>query len=514
VLRLADLLAGLSRSADLGFGLQPGEAVRSAALAVLLGHSLELPDEDIRAALYSALLLHAGCIGYAHETAGFFGDDLTWNSAAARTNVADPKDVFTTFLPAVTRGYRPLERLRLGATILARGRRFGQRYETVACEVGRDVAGSLHLPGEIVRSVNHSYERWNGGGVPDGLVAEDIPPGSRLAEVATVATVFDTIGAAGMAVDAVRQQAGGILDPHIADHFGQRSDTLLGEVNAADPRDLLLDSEPDPVVCVPQSRLVDVAALFGDLADVKTPFTYGHARGVAALCRGAGKRLGMSRAQLVDLEVAALLHDIGAVGVSNTVWEKPGPLSDHEWEQVRMHPYHSERILAGSARLAPLAPLVGMHQERLDGSGYHRGCGSADISLAARVLAAADAYQAMRQDRPHRSALPPEQAKRCLVDEARAGRLDADAVNAVLEEAGHTAAARREVPAGLTEREVDVLALVAEGCTNAQIAQRLVISRRTAEHHVQHIYTKIGVSSRAAAAMFAMQHGLLPEADG
>jgi HD-GYP domain-containing protein (c-di-GMP phosphodiesterase class II) len=514
MLRLADLLAGLSRSADLGFGLQPGEAVRSAALAVMLGRSLDLPDEDVRAAMYCALLLHLGCIGYAHETAERFGDELTWNAAAARTNVADPKDVFTTFVPAVTRGHPPLERLRLGATILIRGRRFGQQYESVACEVGRNVAERLHLPQEIVRAVNHSYERWNGGGVPDGLAAEDIPVGARLAVLASVATVFDTIGGPELAASAVRQQAGSILDPHMADHFGNRSDALLGEVHATDPRDLVLDSEPDPVVAVPESRLAEVAAVFGDVADVKTPFTYGRARGVAALARGAGQRLGMSRVELDELEVAALLHDVGCVAVPNTVWEKPGRLSDHEWEQARLHPYYSERILAGSARLTSLAPLVGMHHERLDGSGYHRGCGSGDIGMQARVLAAADAYQAMLQDRPQRAALTPEGAKRWLVDDARAGRLDVDAVNGVLEAAGHTAAARREVPAGLSEREVEVLALMAQGYSNPQIAKRLVISRRTAEHHVQHIYTKIGVSSRAAAALFAMQHGLLAGGDG
>ena len=513
MLRLADLVAGLSRSADLGFGLQPGEAVRSSAIALVLGRSLDLPDNDVQAAMYSALLLHVGCIGYAHETASLFGDELAWNAAAARTNVADARDVITTFLPTFTRGHPPLDRLRLGVTAAIRGRRFGLRYETVACEVGRDVAGRLQLPEEVQSSVNHSYERWSGGGVPDGLAAEDIPPGSRLAVLASVAAVFDTIGGADLAADAVRQQAGGILDPHMADHFGQRSRVVLAEVNATDPRDLVLDAEPDPVLSVPESRLAEVAAAFGDVADVKTPFTYGHARGVAAVAREAGERIGLSAAELADLEVAALLHDVGSVAVSNAVWEKPGALSDHEWEQVRLHPYHSERVLAGSARLASLAPVVGMHHERLDGSGYHRGCGSADLSMPARVLAAADAYQAMGQNRPHRAALVPEQAERCLVDEARAGRLDVDAVNGVLAAAGHAAVVRREVPAGLSEREVEVLALVAEGRTNAQIAQRLVISRRTAEHHVQHIYIKIGGSSRAAAALFAMQHGLLPRRD-
>jgi DNA-binding CsgD family transcriptional regulator len=210
-----------------------------------------------------------------------------------------------------------------------------------------------------------------------------------------------------------------------------------------------------------------------------------------------------------------LLHDVGRVAISDAVWEKPDRLNGYEWEQVRLHGYHSERILAGSERLARLVPMVGMHHERLDGSGYHRGSRSADLPMPVRVLAAADAYQAMTQHRPHRPALAPEQAQLRLLDDARAGILDPDAVTAVLAAAGVDAVvARPEPPAGLSDREVEVLGLVANGCSNAQIAQRLVISRRTAEHHVQHIYTKIGVSSRAAVALFAMEHGLLARRNG
>jgi len=327
--------------------------------------------------------------------------------------------------------------------------------------------------------------------------------------------LFDTIGGVDLAVDAVRRRGGGMLDPRMAAHFVDRAEALLGHVNATDPRAAVLDAEPRPVVSVPDPRLVEVAAVFADLADLKTPYTHGHSSGVAALARDAGERLRLPRATIADLEVAGLLHDVGRVAISDAVWDKPGNLNAHEWEQVRLHAYHSERILAGSQRLAPLVPLVGMHHDRLDGSGYHRGCTRTDLPMPTRVLAAADAYQAMTQRRPHRPALAPEQVQQRLLADARKGILDADAVSAVLAAAGHDAVvARRETPAGLTDREVEVLGLIADGCSNAQIAQRLVISRRTAEHHVQHIYTKIGVSSRAAAALFAMEHGLLARKDG
>ncbi|MFW6205139.1 MAG: HD domain-containing phosphohydrolase, partial [Actinomycetota bacterium] len=455
-------------------------------------------------------LHHVGCTGYAHETARLFGAELALNAAAARSNQTDPRDLFATFLPMLTRGRPPLTRAKLAFTALTRGNSFGHAYTTAACEVGRDAARRLGLPETVQRSVYHGYEFWRGGGAPAGLGGDDIPVASRIARLTGIAALCDTVGGTDAAVEAIRRRGGGMLDPHLAAHFADRGPALLDELNATDPRAEVLEAEPAPAVTVPDPQLVDVAAVFADLADLKSPYTHGHSSGVAALARAAGERLRLAPGAVADLEIAGLLHDLGRVAISNAVWEKPGRLTADEWEQVRLHPYHSERILAGSQRLAPLARLAGMHHERLDGTGYHRGSQAGELSMPVRVLAAADVYQAMTQDRPHRPASPSEQAATLVRDRAREGSLDEDAVGAVLAAAGHAAAVpRREPPAGLSDREVEVLALVAEGCSNAQIAERLVISRRTAEHHVQHIYTKIGASSRAAAALFAMQHDLL-----
>ena len=223
-------------------------------------------------------------------------------------------------------------------------------------------------------------------------------------------------------------------------------------------------------------------------------------------------RLGLDGRTIEGLEVAALLHDIGRLAVTNAIWEKPGPLTAAEWEQVRLHPYHSERILSGSHALEPLARIAGMHHERLDGSGYHRGATARDQAMPVRILAAADAFQAMTQDRPHRPALSVEQAARELREDVRAGRLDPDCVAAVLEPAGETRRGRGIARlADLTAREIEVLRLVSVGHSNPEIARMLVISPRTAEHHVQHIYAKLGVSSRPAVALFAMEHDLLED---
>jgi HD-GYP domain-containing protein (c-di-GMP phosphodiesterase class II) len=514
-IRLADLLAGLSRLADLGFGLQAGHALRSSALAATFSETLDVSDEERRAALYTALLVHVGCVGYAHEQARAFGDDLGSFAAVSRTNIADVRDVIATFLPELTRGHPLLVRGRLAATTVARGKHHGQAASIAACEVGRDAARRLCLPEGVQDSVYNAYEWWDGGGEPHGRSGEEIPIGARLAVLAAVAMIFDDAAGPEAAVHAVRQQRATILDPGLVDRFLPRAHGLLGEVRTSDPRTLVLEAEPSPVVSVLEPQLLGVAAVFGDLADVKSPFTHGHSRGVAGLAREAASHIGVTGLDLDRLEISALLHDVGRVAVSNAIWDKPGPLSDDEWEQVRLHAYHSERILSGSERLRDLAALVGRHHERLDGSGYHRGATTNDLSVAARVLGAADVYQAMTQPRPHRSALPPDGAAEQLLAEARAGYLDTDAVAAVLDAAGHEhPTAQREPPAGLTAREVEVLRLVAIGESNKQIARRLGISRRTAESHVHNLYTKIGVSSRAAAALFAMEHRLLTDRPG
>jgi DNA-binding CsgD family transcriptional regulator len=205
------------------------------------------------------------------------------------------------------------------------------------------------------------------------------------------------------------------------------------------------------------------------------------------------------------------VHDLGRLGVSNAIWDKKGPLGVGEWERVRLHPHLTERMLHQSVALAPLGAIAAQHRERLDGSGYPRGLSGATISQSARILGAADAYQAMREPRPHRAALSPEDAAAELRSEVKSGRLDAAACEAVLGAAGHRVLRRRGGPAGLTAREVDVLRLAARGLSNKEIALRLVISPKTVANHIEHIYAKIDASTRAAASLFAMQHGLLPE---
>jgi HD-GYP domain-containing protein (c-di-GMP phosphodiesterase class II) len=238
-----------------------------------------------------------------------------------------------------------------------------------------------------------------------------------------------------------------------------------------------------------------------------TPELVGHSGGVARICAAAASAVAIEPAAKQRLVRAALIHDLGRAGVPVRVWEKTGSLTLDEWEMVRLHAYQTERLLSRSPSLASLGQVAGSHHERVDGSGYHRGVGGASLDSLDRLMAAADTYHAMIEPRPHRPALSPEEAAEALAAEARAGRLDPEAVGAVLEAAGHGRIPLKR-PAGLTEREAQVVGLLARGLQTKQIARALGISTKTADFHIQKAYRKMGVSTRAGATLFAMQHGL------
>jgi HD-GYP domain-containing protein (c-di-GMP phosphodiesterase class II) len=250
--------------------------------------------------------------------------------------------------------------------------------------------------------------------------------------------------------------------------------------------------------------------LLADFADLKSPWFTGHSRAVASLAESAGTALGLPSADLVTLRRAALVHDIGRTGVPNTLWDKSGPLTAAEFERVRLHAYYTDRVLHRCGKLASLASIASAAHERTDASGYPKASGPGSPVLS-KVLAAADCYHAMIEDRPHRPALSRQTAAAELRDAVRAGMLDGAAVDAVLAADGHRVRKKPAAPAGLTVREVEVLAQVARGGTTKAIGAALGISPKTAGNHIERIYQKIGVSSRAEAAMFAMRHGLLPD---
>jgi HD-GYP domain-containing protein (c-di-GMP phosphodiesterase class II) len=371
------------------------------------------------------------------------------------------------------------------------------------------LAERVGAPPSVPELLAQLTERWDGKGPLRRAKGEQIPLPMRIVHVATDAAFQRLLGGVEHAARLVHERAGHAFDPEVAACCAEHASELLAlDEGGGSAWDDVLASEPSPQLSLDRETLDRALGAMGSFADLVSPYLSGHSIGVGELAGAAAQRCGVNAPGATAIRRAGLLHDLGRVAVSARIWQKPGPLTADEWEQVRLHPYHTERVLSRSPFFSALCPIAGAHHERLDGSGYHRGANGPALALPARLLAAADAYHAMTEPRPHRAPYPPERAAQLLTAEVSAGRLDAHAVTAVLEAAGQRAP-RLERPAGLTEREVEVVALLARGLQTKQVARELGISAKTADRHIQNAYHKMGVSSRAAATVFAMEHGLV-----
>jgi HD-GYP domain-containing protein (c-di-GMP phosphodiesterase class II) len=515
-LRLAELTAALSVATDLGMGQPMEHALRSCVLALRLGELLGMSAGERREVYYQALLRYIGCNAQTYEMADRFGDELALRRDFATVDTGQAAAVVALALRHVRQAHAQasppsLERI-VADTLQALPSLMKESF-TGHCEVARRLAARLGFGPAIIAALDQLYERWDGHGLPNGRRGTEIAPAVLLVTLAQDAVAFYRPGGLDAAVQMARDRQGTAYDPAMVDRFCAAAPRLLAGLDDAPAWETVVAMEPGPPVYLSEAQFDAACAVMADFADIKSPYTLGHSQGVAALAGGAAQRCGLPAADALALRRAGLLHEIGQVGVSAGVWTKAGALSDREWDQVRLHPYYTERVLARPGRLARLGRLASHHHERLDGSGYHRGVPAPMLSPAARILAAADAYQAMTEPRPHRPARGAAAAADELRREVRAGRLDGAAVDGVLAAAGHRVGTRhRQFAAGLTEREVEVLRLVARGNAKKRIAAQLVISEKTVDNHIQHIYEKIGVSTRAGATLFAMEHDLLAEA--
>jgi HD-GYP domain-containing protein (c-di-GMP phosphodiesterase class II) len=405
-------------------------------------------------------------------------------------------------------GRPPLER---GRTLAATAARLPGAWSAAArahCEVARRLATELGFGAAVVAALGQTYAHWNGGGQPRGLAGEEIAPAARIVAIAGDAEIFHRLGGLDAMAGVIRRRAGRWYDPSLARRFLAAARALTAGLDGVTSWDSVLAAEPAPGRRLSGDEVDAALTALADFVDLKSPYFSRHSRGVAERAEAAARQLGLPEADVRLVRRAGLIHDLGRAGVPNSIWEKAGPLTEWEWERVRLHTYYVERMLARVPGLEPAVRIAGLHHERLDGSGYHRAATAGDLSPAARVLQAADVCQALGEARPHRPARTARGAADELRREVRAGRLDGAAVEAVLS-AGTRRPRRRQWPAGLTTREVEVLRLLARGDTNKDIARSLSVSHRTVGHHIQHIYRKLGVSTRAGATLFGMQHDLL-----
>ena len=564
-LRLAEAVGALSLATDLAMGQPLEHGVRTAVLAVRVAQAMGLPEDDQITVFYTGLLHFAGCTAESEIDARFFGDELSARPQMMAVAFGNRLDLVTT----ATRVAHP-ERARLARAAAMARSAFGgisefRKWAASHCDVARVLGARMGFSKDIQQALRHLWERWDGKGMPGKLRGDQIPLAVRLMQVAQDADMAWHQGGSALTDRVLAERAGSGLDPAAVTAFLSLGEAAYAGLDAPSMWEDALLAEPGPRPLVAGERVDACLSAIADFADLKSMWTVGHSRGVAELAERSARVAGLAGADALALRRAGLVHDIGRVAVPVNVWAKRGPLNRDEREQVRLHAYHTERVLDAAAGLRPLARLAGSHGERCDGSGYHRGSRAGDLPLAAWLLVAADCYHAMREPRPYRQAFSARAGADELRREAEAGLLAPDAVHAVLtaagqprapvaqpgeeparprgheepagprgreEPAGRPAARRQAVehqaagqplagqaagasrvtgdrPAGLSERECEVLGLLARGLATKQVARRLGISPKTCDHHIQRLYGKAGVSTRAGATLFALEHGLV-----
>lgn len=510
--RLAELMAALSLATDLGMG-QPMEfALSSCILAVRLAEKCGYSDEALREVYYQALLRYIGCNAETDWLASIVGDEQQMRADFAQIDNGNVPAVLNTFIGAIRQANAGDSTLNI-ARAIGRGLLASSHIQPMFaghCEVAQRLAERFGFDKNIIYGLGQLYERWDGKGTPKGLKGEAIAPAVLVVTLAQDMVLFHRLGGVDAALHIARERKGGAYAPKLVEVFCTHAKELCQTLDQEPSWDIVLELEPGSKETLTEEQFDNACRAFADFVDIKSSYTLTHSSGVSDLAAEAARLSGLPASDETTIRRAALVKEIGRTGISSSIWEKTASLTDREWERVRLHTYYAERIFARTPALAKLGALASLHHERMDSSGYYRGLPSASQSLSARILAAADVYHALTEARPYRSAFQPEVAAQEVQKLVRAGKLDGDAVNYVLSAAGHhVKKAHKEMVAGLSEREIDVLRLLSRGLTIKQMAAQLVISEKTVDSHIQHIYNKIGVSTRAGATMFAMENKLL-----
>jgi HD-GYP domain-containing protein (c-di-GMP phosphodiesterase class II)/DNA-binding CsgD family transcriptional regulator len=507
-IRAAEIAGSLCLATDLGMGFPFEHGLTATLTTMRLCDTLGVSSDIASQAYYVALLEYVGCNVDAEISVDLFRGSLT-ESGAHRIFGSPLEGVIGAIaaLPSPTAGLPT--RVAQVAGGLPRVARFRKPHFTAMCEVAEMLAEQLGLPSSISSLFRYLTERWDGWSHLRRAKGDDVPLPIRISHVGRDATYQRLIGDDDHVVATMRSRAGHAFDPDVAEALVANADEILGPVDAPDSLwEAVLAAEPSPWLEIEGGALDRALAAMGAFADLASPYLSGHSVGVGTLAESAAQLAGFDPHDVDTVRRAGYVLDIGRVSVHPRVWTKTGPLTADEWEQVRLHPYYTERVLARSSYLSSLARIASTHHERIDGSGYHRQLTAGSMTHADRLLAAADTFRSMLEARAHRRALTAEEAASVLVEQAERGTMDGSMVSAVVEAAG-LPPPPVENPVGLTDREVGVVGMLARGMQTKQIARQLDISIKTADHHIQNAYRKMGVSSRAAATLFAAQHGLV-----
>jgi HD-GYP domain-containing protein (c-di-GMP phosphodiesterase class II) len=512
-LRLGEFVATLALAQDNAFGQPLESQLRSCLLASWICDAAGFGSDVRDAAFWVALLRYVGCTGHAHEVATVFGDEIAVRAQTLIHDAANPAEVMRDVVAFATAGRAQEERDQIVEMLQQTAHAWAVLNFALGCEVADMLVQRLDFGPEVREALRFTFERWNGNGFPAHAKGEAIPLAMRVVHLSHDMEAIARIFSPERALEAARERRDGTYDPALVDVFVAGGLSWFDRLGKVEPWDAVLDLEPTPHRMLDGEALDNALSVAADFVDLKSPYMSGHSRKCAQLGADAARLLGCSDDAIATVRRAALVHDFGTTGVPNSIWDKPGPLTRSEFDRVELHTMLTEQMLRRSPALASLNPVASAHHEKCDASGYHRRVRADGTDAGACVLAAVEVYVGMTADRADRPAFAVEDAATELRRLASQGVLESRATEAVLEAAGHgrptTPTARQKNPGGLSRREVDVLQLAARGLTAKEIADKLFISAKTADHHIQHIYNKIGVSTRAAAALWATQHAVV-----
>ncbi len=409
-LRLSGILAALSYALDLTEGQAEGHAARTCLIGMRLAEEIGLSARERSALFYALLLKDAGCSSNAARLCSLFqADDLTLKHDHKLIDWTRPVEAFRYALQHAAPGGSPLRRLRGVVSIGMNASAVGREMTAIRCERGADIARMLEFPEATAEAIRNLDEHWDGSGHPMGLTGAAIPVFGRITCLAQTIAVFAQGVGVPEAYAVARKRRGSWFDPELVRALESFRDdrAFWGFVVSDDIRAHLKSHEPeDQVLFADEAKLDRIAEAFAKIVDAKSPYTYRHSENVSTIAVRIAGALNFSPQETTELRRAGLLHDIGKLGVSNRILDKPGPLTDREWVEMRRHPQHTYDILNRVAHLRDLAEVAASHHERLDGRGYHRGLAADRLSLPARALAVADVTEALTAERPYRASLP------------------------------------------------------------------------------------------------------------